>query len=142
MLEKIEVAGDELEIEVKPITLIFKSSDLYDDVKYKERFPIDMEASIYHIERVKVLHANTLYFLEKAMPAAYKEFKNLPVEAIPYYINQSGAGMKHLAGRLDLTLKLMDMKVPIAWVYPEACLHPSVQVVLGDILIELTKSEE
>ena len=67
-----------------------------------------------------------------------EELKKLPWEEVSFKINQMGTGVKHLAGRLDLTLKLID-KVPIAWVYPEAGLHPKVQCELSDILIEISK---
>lgn len=139
MIEEIELGGQTHKIEVKPITLIFKSAEIIEDVKYKDRFPIGLAESIYHIERVKKLHEKTLYFLIKAMPFT-KELQNLPWDEVSAKINQMGTGVKHLAGRLDLTLKLID-KVPIAWVYPEAALHPSVQTELADILIELTKEK-
>ena len=35
MIEEIEISGQTHEIEVKPITLIFKSADIIEDVKYK-----------------------------------------------------------------------------------------------------------
>jgi hypothetical protein len=54
-------------------------------------------------------------------------------------IAQQGLGFRHCAGRFDLTLKLMDKGIKIAWVYPEAGLHPAAQVELGDVAIYLTR---
>ena len=52
-------------------------------------------------------------------------------------------GMKHLVGRIDMTLKFLDMGIrQIAWKYPEAGLHPKWQAELGDVLIGLSKEDE
>lgn len=43
--------------------------------------------------------------------------------------------MGDVAGLVDLSLKLADQGVPIAWVYPEAGLHPGAQTGLADVAI-------
>ncbi|GAF80738.1 unnamed protein product, partial [marine sediment metagenome] len=64
-------------------------------------------------------------------------FKNHEGPITPDVCRKNGLGYRHVGGRMDLTLKLMQRGVPIAWVYPEAGLHPSAQVELGDVIIRL-----
>jgi len=64
-------------------------------------------------------------------------FKNWEGHLSQEVIAEQGLGFRHAAGMFDLTLKLMDKGVKIVWVYPEAGLHPSAQVELGDVAIYL-----
>lgn len=128
--EKITIGGDEHEIEVKQITLICKSEKVLHDVKYEERIPIDIEASFYHMERVKVFHPLTEDYIRQVF-----DYKG---SCTPDEVRRMGSGFKHFGGRIDLTLKLMSQGVPIAWVHPEDCLHPAAQARLADVLIEIT----
>lgn len=142
MIEEIQVGEQKIPIEVKPLTLIFKSGDFVDEIKYPNRIPIGIQDAIYHIERVKKLHKDLFYYLAMAMPMLEKDLGKLSIDDMPQKINQMGTGIKHLAGRLDLSLKFIDMKVPFAWVHPEDGLHPSVQVQLGDIAIKFSRIME
>jgi hypothetical protein len=45
----------------------------------------------------------------------------------------------HLMGLIDLSLKFIDMKIPIVWKAPESYLHPGWQVALADLAIHLYK---
>jgi hypothetical protein len=130
MTKEIIAVGDDVhEIDVKPITLICKSADC-PDVEYAERVRLTLEVCIYHMDRTQTFHSKT--------PELFKMvFPNYDKEVTPDAIRQEGMGMKHVAGRIDMTLKFIDMGIKFAWVYPEACLHPAAQVNLGDVLISL-----
>ena len=67
MIEEIQVGEQKIPIEVKPLTLIFKSGDFVDEIKYPNRIPIGIQDAIYHIERVKKLHKDLFYYLAMAM---------------------------------------------------------------------------
>lgn len=142
MIEEIQVGEQKLPIEVKPLTLIFKSGDFNEEIKYPNRIPIGIQDAIYHIERVKKLHKDLFYYLVMVIPSLEKDLGKLSIDALPQKINQMGIGVKHLAGRLDLSLKFIDMKVPFAWIHPEDGLHPAVQAQLGDVAIEFSRIME
>jgi hypothetical protein len=130
-IETIVVDGTEHEIVVKPITIVVKDAGITTNTVYKDRLPLDLEACLYHMDRVQKFDSRTPYFVSKVFP-------QLKEEVNPTTVRANGLGVRHFAGRIDMTLKLMDQGVPIAWVYPEAGLHPSSQLILADVIIELT----
>jgi hypothetical protein len=131
--ETIEIGGIEHKIVVRPITLIVKGPTLTDDVKYKDRIPLDMTACLHHMDRTATFHKDVPFYIDKVFPHYAQK------EVTPCSIRKEGLGMRHFAGRIDLSLKFIDMGVPFAWVYPEDGLHPASQAALGDVLVCLTK---
>ena len=132
MSKEIIAIGDSVhEIEVKPITLIFKGPNV-PDVEYAGRFPMGMDVCLYHMDRVQVFHAET----ERLMKVVFKDYKG---SLSPDGVRKMGLGFKHVGGRIDLSLKLKDKNIPFAWIYPESGLHPSACTELADVVIELTK---
>lgn len=131
--ETILLGGQPHEIEVRPITLIVPGPEVTQKFEYPKRIPIDMEACLYHLERVKVF--------DPEVPELFRHvFPEYTGEVTPEIIwRREGMGAKHVAGRLDLTLKLMKQNIPIVWQYPEACVHPSAQLELMDVIIKLIK---
>ena len=133
MREIIAVGDDVHEIETRPITLICKSPEVSQDVEYANRLKLDFEACIYHVERTKTYHNLTPQLVAKVFEQLNQD------DVTPDNVRNQGIGIKHVAGRVDMTLKYMDMGVdmgvPIAWVYPEAGLHPKAQCELGDLAI-------
>ena len=130
--EVIAVGDDVLEIDAAPLTLIFKSPNLTKDVTYAGRLPLNMEACLYHMERTQTIHADTPKYVRMAFPFYLDEIT-------PDSIRREGMGFQHVAGRIDMTLKYMQMGVPIAWVHPEDGLHPKVQLALADVAIILAQ---
>lgn len=131
--ETIIIGKEKHDIEVKPLTLICPGANLTDSIKYPKRLKIDFEASIYHIERVQKFHDETRKFIRQVFKIA---------ESVPLYpdqVRKMGDGIRHFAGRIDLSLKLIQMKVPFVWVYPEACIYPANQAEMADVAIELSK---
>ena len=129
--ETILVGDEKHEIEVKPITLIYKSPGLHQRLSYPGRLEIDTEATIYHMERVKVFHEHTPRMV------AYVFEKSEVEQVTPDWCRQSGTGVMHCAGLIDLTLKMSEKNIPIVWIHPESFLHPRAQCQLADILVEL-----
>ena len=131
VIETIVAGGDEeLKIEIKPITMIFKAPDFHKKLSYPGRVELDSEAAMYHMERVKVFHEHT-----PRMVAQVFKSKDTTLFT-PDYCRQAGTGVMCCAGLIDLTLKLMEKDVPIVWIHPEAFLHPAAQCELADIIIE------
>jgi hypothetical protein len=127
MKERVQLdTGETHEIEVKRITLICHH-DQTGDVEPLDRLVLDPEATLYHADRLSPGGRHT-----KTDALIARVFKQQlpPVTSLAY---------RHVLGLVDLSLKLLDMNVPIAWRYPETYLHPAAQVELADILIELTE---
>ena len=131
--EIIAVGNDVHEIEVRPITLICKSAHV-PDVEYAERVKLDLEACLYHIDRVQTFHPQTAELIRMV-------FKGYEGPITPEVCRQNGLGWRHVAGRIDMSLKFIQMGIKFAWVYPEAGLHPSAQCELGDVIIRLALGE-
>ena len=131
-------------IPARPINLIFKdhSHPVYAEAtKFLKLRP---EHCIYHAERVTNLHHRTPELVELVVQdeeggatwtILESQFRNR--EACPFEV-------KHLIGRIDMTLKFLDLGIrKFHWVHPEAGLHPRWQLGLADLLIKLkTESEE
>ncbi len=134
--EKIKIADDEHEIEVKPITMIFHNGDLPAEIEYPERFAITPEMTIYHADRVQKLHEEFPTFWREVHVQRRLD-KEPQCGPIPDEIRKLGMGHRHLMGLFDLSLKLTDQGVPLVWKYPETYLHPSFQAALADVVILL-----
>tara|TARA_Y100000034_G_scaffold130495_1_gene189096 strand:+ start:3218 stop:3643 length:426 start_codon:yes stop_codon:yes gene_type:complete len=132
--EIIGIGDDVHEIEVRPLTLLFKSPNLTQDVEYAERIPLDYEVCTYHMDRVQKFHALTPILVKMV-------FVDYDKEITPGNCRDEGRGFQHIAGLMDMTLKFMDKGVPIAWVHPESHIHPKHQCQLGDVAVCLAKGE-
>jgi len=137
--ETIKVGNQVLEIETRPITMVFQpaASTLGPRIEYPRRVRLDPEVTSYHAQRVQKLHTRfeecwRLFMANTTPPTPVGE---VTAEAIR---KGGGMGAIHLMGLIDMSLKFADMKVPVVWVFPESFLHPGWQVGLGDLLIHLT----
>ena len=130
----IEVNGQI--IEAKRITLLCHG-DQPNDCKIKGRLPLDIEATIYHSERVERLHRRTVELTRVIFP-------NVDEATITdrEQRNRAGMGLRHIIGLMDLSLKLLDQGTPFYWKYPEACLHPAACCNLADAALKITEEEE
>jgi hypothetical protein len=116
--------GQVLEAEVRPITIICHPDNV-GDVEPLDRLVLDPETTLYHADRLSPggRHAWTNELLELL-------FKQNPPPS-------SSLAYRHALGLIDLTLKLQDMGVRVAWRYPETYLHPAAQLQLADVLLAL-----
>jgi hypothetical protein len=170
--ETIEIAGQEHQIEVKPITIICQNGDMR--IKYKRLELTDID-TLYHIENVKLLHPKALEFYHIVFPEfltgftqeemvqfSFQQTEHGNGIKITYFQNQhkelgwrelslhdwvqtEGSGSRHVLGLVDMTLKLIDMNVPVVWIHPESHLHPSAQANLADLalaFVEYAKTDE
>lgn len=135
-LEKVKIGEQELEIEVKPITLICPAAEMAagPPIEYPDRVEIDLTITLHHARLVKNLHPEFdsvwRLFMENTSPPT-----EIKYDITADSIRRMGTGSLHLMGLIDLTLKFGDMKVPVVWKYPESNLHPGWQVALGDLAI-------
>ena len=129
-----EIKIGEIEVEVKqPLTLIYSGADVVNQpVKYgPDVVVLDPEACVYHAERVSELH--------ELLPDSLYSVTGQKIEDFGSSLEWT-YGVRHLVGRLDMTLKFMQLgAVKIAWKYPEAGLHPKWQLELSDLLIRWSK---
>lgn len=90
---------------------------------------MDFEMAKYHAERVKVLDPRTMDLLHVVFPS------------VEWPITDYGDNVLHIAGLIDLTLKLHIKHPGIStnWQYPEQLLHPAQQLLLGDLANKMCK---
>jgi hypothetical protein len=134
MTDKLKIATeDEVhEVDASKINLVFKSPEHTGELKYPDHVPLDAEACIYHMDRVQKFDSRT----PELVCMVFKHLK--PEQITPDWVRQQDKGVQHLAGRVDMTIKLQDKGVRIMWKLPEAYLHPKWQCELGDLLIHMS----
>ncbi len=132
--EVISVGNDVHEIELRPITLIFKDPALAQDIEYASRISLDYDVCTYHMERVQKFHRLTPVLIKMV-------FTDYEKEITPGNCREEGRGFQHISGLLDMTLKFRDQGVPIVWVHPESHIHPKHEAQLADVIICLAKGE-
>ncbi len=129
--EIVMVDGQTHEIEVKPITLIYKRSNV-NDIQYQDDvLVIDPTMTVQHAKSMKTITPLT----EKLFKICFKKHnQQLKLEDIQNHI-----GMLHVIGLLDLTLQCIEAKQKFVWRYPETYLHPEIAAELGDVVICLSQ---
>lgn len=120
------------------IKLLYNSPDLTDDLEYPNMLPISIDSTLHHIERLsnEGIHQEFAKFWT-AFYAAKSRPSNPPSEPIPGLMRELGRSHRHIAGLIDICLKLQDTHRPFVIIEPETSLHPSLQVALGDLFILL-----
>jgi hypothetical protein len=138
-----DVSGKELEIETKPITIICKSPEILEKIKYKNVLPIHAKDGIYHASLVKKIHPKTLEFFFIVFPHLSKTWptfdKLKTLNCWSTEIENCDEGVQSVFGCIDLILKFTDMKVQTVWIRPETGLHPKWCCNLGDLVIVLSE---
>lgn len=132
----VSVGAEHHVIDARPVTVVCTAPGLLDEIEYPGRAVIDLEAALYHGERVQTWHESTERLVRFVFQAAYAD---PATPCTPETIRHATLAVRHFAGRIDLTLKLMDMGRPVVWKYPEAGMHPAAQAQLGDVAIELSR---
>lgn len=89
------------------------------------------EVADYHMERVQVLDPRTVDLLHIVFPECLEGGSGLASDQI----REFGGGIQHIAGLIDLTLKMniTHPGVPVNWQYPEQLIHPKHACNLGDL---------
>lgn len=131
MKEKVLIASDLHEIDVKPITLIFNKQHL--KTEYPERVMISCFDSLKHFEEIKKIDKYTASLFRMTIP----EFSG---EISKENLSREGTGHKHLIGLYSLTFNFISQDKKFGWSYPESFLHPSVHGNLGDAMIILSSN--
>lgn len=133
---------EELEVEVAPLTFVAKHPSHQDRIEYPNRVEIDPEQTLFHAEKVRVLHDD----FEECWKIVWNgtchgEDVQPPCEGDPVAIRNYDTACMHLMGLIDLSLKFRDMGVPFMWKYPETYLHPALQASLADFAVKLIKPD-
>jgi hypothetical protein len=144
MKETITIGEDSHVIDVKPITIICPSDRIAHEIEYDpKRIRVDIDATLYHMERLsdEGVHKEFPSFWDMFyMESSHKA--DPPCEPIPSKIRLLKKGHKHIAGLIDMCLKLQDVGAPFVLVEPETALHPALQVSIADFVIRLNKRAE
>ena len=136
--QQIVIGKQTLEIETKPITMIFSSA--HSAAGPRKQYPgcveIDTDQTRWHGDRVVKLHPKfdevwRIFFRSTTPPTADEKVPKYDMEA------RKGASNAfiHLIGLIDFTLKMCDLKLKYVWIFPESFMHPGWQVALGDLAI-------
>lgn len=128
-----EIAELDPEFESK-LNLVVPGSGVTEDLKYPGCLVLDMPMSLQHYSWVI---KNDIPLDEETLDYIGIVFTEGEVTEDNW--KRQGLGIKHLIGRVDVTLKVFKSKypVPVVWKYPEDGLHPSAIVNLSDVLIKL-----
>jgi hypothetical protein len=88
---------------------------------------LGFEAAKYHAERVQRPDPGMMDLLKVVFPD------------VTWPITGYGDGVLHIAGLIDLTLKLRitHPSVAVNWQYPEQLLHPAHALRLGDLMLKM-----
>ncbi len=114
--------------------MISSNPDFY---RFLGTVKLDSEVTTYHAQRVQKLHPAFIDAWQLFFKNTSRESSDPPAD--PDMIRKMGSGSIHLMGLIDLTLKLSDMNISVAWVYPESYMHPGWQVALADLAIWFSK---
>lgn len=144
----------------KPITFLCKASTVNDKLTVKEAFPISIEETLYHMERVQVLHKSAYYWYERIQGTDKEVLELIPqingltpkeIERFNSWglkvtlkssddIRKLDIGARHLMGLIDLVLKLTDKGINrFHIVNPETGLHQAIQGNLTDFFYSFKK---
>ena len=134
--QAVIIDEQELEIETKPLTLVFKSPSLLSKIDYPGRVKIEPEYALYHAERVQVFHARTAGWIAKIF-----RLKDAS-EITPDWCRSKTPEVLRVAGVVDMALKFAIKGIPAVFICPESGLHPAQQCELADFFIDMVKNPE
>jgi hypothetical protein len=122
--------GEQHEIEMAPrATLVFNKTHGKSD--YPDRLVIDSEVALQHYDWMdEISDVAGLLLL-----AIVHDFVGPVTKAA---LDQCQPAFRRLAGMLDLTVRAMAAKMPVAWKYPEDGLHPQYQGNIADVMLALS----
>jgi len=93
------------------------------------------EVADYHMDRVQTLDPKTVTLLKVVFPSADIKGHMSGADSIREY----GPGIRHIAGLIDLSLKL-HIKHPgirVCWQFPEQLLHPAQALNVTDCVTQM-----
>lgn len=125
-VEKIIADNTVLDIDVKPITIVFNRDHL--NIKYPERLMISCFETLKYFEQIDEIDKYSACLFKIVVPF----FKD---KVDKKTLLKSGSGYRHLIGLIGLTLSCIKENKKFGWSYPENYLHPSLQANLADLQI-------
>ncbi len=129
---QVKVGNDIVSIKESPVTAIFHQLDR------KIEYPDCIE--ITHI--LSLEHYNKLAEIEPVVAILWKiVFPDFDKEVTKKSLDLCAEGHQALAGRIDLTLRLMLQKKKFMWKFPETMINPCHAVNLGDLVITFSQPE-
>lgn len=126
--EKLVIDETELDIEVKPITLVFNTA--FGDSVYLERTMITPEMTLAHFETLTEIDPYTAKFFKLVI-------NDFPDEITKERLNKCPMGFRHLVGLFSLTISFIAKDIKFGWKYPETGIHPKYQGNIADAMIIL-----
>ena len=112
------------------LNLVIPGPNHPEDINYGSKFVIDYDISRIHYEYL----IRTRKYHKRTFAAARIVYHDINKDN--WY--NKGKGPRHLIGRIDLTLTLLDIDHPgIVWKYPETHIHPGYQAALSDVMMKI-----
>jgi hypothetical protein len=131
--EKLLIRGEEHEIEVKPINLIFNSS--VDESVYLDRIMITPDMTLEHFKSLKEVDPYSARFFKIVVP-------DFPYEITKEKLEGCSLAFQHIIGLFSLSFVLLSQNIKFGWKYPESFLHPKYQGNIADALIAFSDKEK
>lgn len=96
---------------------------------------IRREDADYHMDRVQTLDPETVDLLKIVFPMADIKGKMSGADSV----REHNAGIRHICGLIDLTLKLnvTHPGITVNWQYPEQLLHPAATLNITDCVMKM-----
>jgi len=117
------------EIGTSRVTLIFNRT--FGQSAYPERKMITPEDSLSHFRALDAIDP----FVARLFGVVFHDFDR-PVTK--ENLDECEVGCQHVAGLLDLSLRLILKGEKFGWKFPEMCLHPRHQGNLADVVLILS----
>lgn len=128
-METILFDGTKHEIEPRRVTLVFNRT--LGQSAYPERTMITPEDSLSHFRCLDSIDP----LVARLFGVVFHDFDRPVTKAI---LDECQAGCQHVAGLLDLSLRLIASETAIGWKEPETGLHPRHQGNLADVILILS----
>jgi hypothetical protein len=117
------------EIGTSRVTLVFNRT--FGQSAYPERTMITPEGSLSHFRSLDAIDP----LVARLFGMVFSDFDR-PVTK--ENLDGCEVGCQHIAGLLDLSLRLILKGEKFGWKFPEACLHPRHQANLADVVVLLS----
>lgn len=131
-IEKV-LCGNEVEIEVKPVTVIFNAAQK--DTHYLERISITPDMTLSYFSQLSTIDPYSSILFRMVVDDYHSPVTKKNIDGSPI-------AFKHLIGLFSLSFKLMIEGKKIVWKYPESFLHPKYQGNIADVMILMSNIDE
>lgn len=128
-METVVFDSTKHEIDPRRVTLVFNRT--FGQSAYPERRMITAEDSLSHYRELESIDP----FVARLFAVVFPDFGRIVTREA---LDGCEVGCQHVAGLLDLSLRLLASGANVGWKFPETGLHPRHQANLADVILILS----